>query len=199
MRQDTTLQFLTQFIDFKGFILWFLCYIVSFNTKYLMQEIDVNFLCNSMMNMVLWKNEKPYCCRNVVCISFDVKNKKGVSNIFLFVLSRYNSKGVLMSRELLIILDNLYIAHIHSTLNDHSSIQMQLQVPKWGFSWECIWSIKSMWNVKCYWWKEMATPIFNGKQGREGSWKSVYVSLSCVAFVCRDPLIKTSLRPISLL
>ena len=84
---------------------------MSFNTKYLKQEIDVNFLCNSMMNMVLWKNEKPYCCRNVVCISFDVKNKKGVSNIFFFVLSRYNSKGVLMSRELLIILDN-YILRI---------------------------------------------------------------------------------------
>ena len=37
----------------------------------------------------------------------------------------------------------------------------------------------------------MATPEFNGKQGREGSWKSV-VCLSC-RFVCRDPLIKTSL------
>ena len=107
---------------------------MSFNTKYLIQEIDVNFLWNSMMNIVLWKNEKPYCCRNVVCISFDVKNKKGVSNIFFFVLSRYNSKGVLMSRELLIILDNLYIAHIHSTLNDHSSMQMQYQVSNCGFS-----------------------------------------------------------------
>ena len=44
----------------------------------------------------------------------------------------------------------------------------------------------------------MATPILMANKEEKEAEKAC-MSLSCVAFVCRDPLIKTSLRPISLL
>ena len=121
---------------------------MSFNTKAFMSEIDLNFLYISMMNTVFRKNEKPYCCRNVVCISFDVKNKKGVSNIFFFVLSRKNSKGVLIFHQLLIILDNLDDAYMLLLIFLAYLMQMQYNFTKISIAYQMHKNIKRVCSIR---------------------------------------------------